>query len=405
MMEGMTLNPSRTRRLTLSLAFSLALAVPGALAATYTVATVSPLSGSQAPLGTELKRGTELAFKAHAAELSKLGLNVKLKFFDDQASADVGSKLAKTILADASIVGVVGAINSSVSNVLGAAFAPQDLAVISSSSTNDALTRHGWKNFTRTVAPDHAQALAAGQYFQEVLHAGGVYVVSDNTAYGNGLTKGVMADLKTRNVKVLSYAGVSISGDNASLVERIKASGAKFIYFGGSDDKGASLLGSLRAAGVKAVFMGGDGLDTPSFLKRMGANAPGVLYTTVYGPVNSFSNYLDFVQAYRAAYGSEQPNGVSAYSYDAAMVLIEAMKSLAAAGKAVTRASVSQAVQHVNLSACFAVDKASCPTITGAVGFTASGERLKSRVLMMSYDEMFQPKIMKIVSVDGNDLN
>ena len=145
---------------------TLLLALSCAQAATLKVATISPLSGSLTSVGTELRRGAELAVEARARAFKTQGYDLVLVAFDDQASATRGSAVAQDVLADSSIVGVVGALNSSVSNVVAQAFEPARLASISPASTNDALTSHNWSAFSRVVAPDRAQAVVRLQ--QEV---------------------------------------------------------------------------------------------------------------------------------------------------------------------------------------------------------------------------------------------
>ena len=326
-----------------------------------------------------------------------------LTSFDDQASATRGGQIAQKILADSSILGVVGALNSSVSNVLGEHFASEKLAFISPTSTNDALTGHTWSNFSRVLSPDRAQSVAAASYISGTLQIKSVYVVSDNTAYGNGLTRSLLGNLKTTGVAVAGYVGASTPAEIAQVIRKIKSSNAPLIYFGGTDDTGSQLVKGLRAAGVTAPFMGGDGLDSPSFTQRAGKAAIGVMYTTSFGPVNTFSNYLAFTEAYRAAYKAE-PSGFAAYSYDAATVLLSALKASVAGGKAPSRAGLSAAVRKVNLPACFSADKKDCVTITGALSFSPSGERTRSRLLLMTYDAQFQAKMLKIQTVNAADL-
>ncbi|AWN22705.1 branched-chain amino acid ABC transporter substrate-binding protein [Deinococcus irradiatisoli] len=390
------------RSLLLPTALSLFAALSLAQAASYKIVTVSPLSGSLTAIGSEVKRGAELAFKDRAAQLRSLGIDVTLESFDDQASATKGGTIAQTVLADKSIIGVVGALNSSVSNVLGAAFAPEKLALISPASTNDGLTDNKWSNFNRVVSPDRAQSVAAAAYIAETIKPKSVFVVSDNTAYGNGLTKSLLGNLKDRHVAVAAYAGASTPAQIADVIKKIKASGAQMVYFGGTDDTGGQLIQGLRAAGVKADFMGGDGLDSPSFLQRAGKAAVGVTYTTVFGPVNTFSNYLNFSENYRAAYKTD-PSGVAVYAYDATNALISALETSVAGGTQPTRAQLSAAVRKVNLPACFSTDK-DCLTITGALSFNAEGERTRSRLLIMKYDEMYQAKMAKIQTVNAADL-
>lgn len=42
--------------------------------------------------------------------------------------------------------------------------------------------------------------------------------------------------------------------------------------------------------------------------------------------------------------------------------------------------------------------------ITGALAFSPSGERQHSRLLIMKYDEMYQPKMAKVQTVNAEDL-
>ncbi|MEF2277642.1 branched-chain amino acid ABC transporter substrate-binding protein [Deinococcus sp. YIM 134068] len=376
----------------------------GAQAASLKIATVSPLSGDLTAIGSEVKRGAELAVREQAAAFRALGHDLALVSFDDQASAPLGTQIAARITADRAILGVVGALNSSVSNTLAQGLAPAKVAMISPASTNDGLTANNWAHFSRVVAPDSAQGLAAAEYISAELKADRVYVVSDNTAYGNGLTRVLLGGLKARQVPVAGYTGASTPAQIAGAVARIQASGAGLVYFGGTDDTGSQLLKALRAAGVTAAFMGGDGLDTPNFLKRVGIDGAGVIYSTGFGPVSGFSNALGFVTRYQAAYKA-RPSGAAVYAYDATNVLLAALKSTLKPGWALpSRAQVSAAVRKVNLPACFEADASRCQTITGAIGFSSTGERLRSRVLVMRFSDVLESQLAKVQIVNAENL-
>ncbi|WP_034384868.1 branched-chain amino acid ABC transporter substrate-binding protein [Deinococcus sp. YIM 77859] len=373
-------------------------------AATIKIATVSPLSGSLTPIGSEVKRGAELAVQEQARAFKALGYDLVLAPYDDQASATLAPQVAKTILADKAIIGVVGALNSSVSNVLAQHFAAAKLAMISPASTGDQLTQNGWSHFSRVVAPDSAQGVAAADYLAEELKARSVFVISDNTAYGNGLTRALMANLKKRKVPVAAYMGASTPAQIAEAVKRVAASSADVVYFGGTDDTGSQLVKALRAAGVTATFMGGDGLDSPSFLQRAGIAGAGVVYSTVFGPPSAFSNALDFSERYQAAYKTK-PSGVAVYAYDATNTLLSAIKAAMGSGRTLpTRAQVSAAVRKVNLPACFNADKSRCATVTGAIAFQDNGERERSRVMMMRFDDVLQAQVVKVQTVNADNL-
>ena len=382
--------------LTLGLLGTLASAAP------LKIASVSPLSGGLIGSGTELKRGVELSVESHLQEFKALGYELSLVSFDDQASPIAAKPLAQRIASDASILGVVGAYNSSVSNVLGAAFAPSKLAIVTI-STNDKLTTNSWPNFNRVVAPDGAQSVAAASALIE-RQPGSIYVISDNTTYGNGLTRSLVQRLSGSSVKVAWYGGVSTESEIARVVQRVKASGVGTVYFGGTDDVGGRLVNAFSAAKLKVNLMGSDGIDSPNFIRQVSGRAANISYTTVFGPLSLFSNSGDFSARYQARY-KVAASGVAAYAYDAAEALLGGLKAAVISAKGVpSRVQISSAVRNVSLPACFDIDKSACKTISGAISFSATGERQKSTVLVMKYDDMLQTKMTKIASVNASDL-
>lgn len=375
-----------------------------ASAATIKIAVVGPMSGDVSSFGTEVKRGAELAFREQVGAFKALGHDLVLVPYDDQASATIGMQLARTIAADRSILGVVGAFNSSVSKALAQGLAPARLAIISPGSTNDQLTRNNWTHFSRVVAPDGAQGVAAANYLVDELKAGSVFVISDNTTYGNGISKILISTLKERKVAVPAYVGVSTAAQIADVAKKVKASGATAVYFGGTYDVGAELVKALRGAGVTAPFVGGDGLDSSKFLQQAGIAGAGVIYTTVFGSVSSFSNGLNFTDKYQAAYKA-RPEGLAVYAYDAANTLLTAIRAAATSTRGLpTRAQVSEAVRKVNLPACFSADRSKCVTVTGAVNFSATGERQRSRLLIMRFDDVLQAQVAKVQIVSADSL-
>lgn len=371
-----------------------------AQAETIKIATVSPTAQA---FGDAVYTGAKLAVMERQAEFKKLGINLELLSFDDEASAVKGKKIARKILSDTDIYGVVGAADSSVSRELGRAFADRRLAIISPSSTNDQLTRNGWTHFTRMVAPDRAQTWAAANYMSS-LEAKRIVVISDHTVYGNGLCKALMSTLKDNKdqVKVISYQGASNKKQYAKVIQQINKSQPDLVYFGGSSRVGAELVTALRTAGLNTLFMGGDGLDTPDFIKYAGKNAIDVQLTTVFGSAQSFKKARLFKMMYKKTY-KKMPSSISIFSYDAAHVLMDAIKRehIAKNGN-ITHALVSQAVRKIKKPGCL---RSRCHNISGAIKFTKNGERSLAKVMVMQYDNRLQlkPKYHKYIKAEELD--
>ncbi|PYE48695.1 branched-chain amino acid ABC transporter substrate-binding protein [Deinococcus yavapaiensis] len=337
------------------------------------VATISPLTGSLAALGQDIKQGAEVAFRMHSAALRAAGLNVTLQSFDDNGNATRGVNVAQQILSDSSFLGVVGPLNSGVSLRVSEVLSKGNIAVISPTSTSDTLTEQKWNNFFRVVAPDRAQADAASAYIADVLKPKSVFVVTDNTTYGNSLTQQLQGNLKDKNVRVVAYVGVSEDAGYKALVNRVKESGAELVFFGGTPDKGGPFLKLLRDGGVTTRFMGGDALDSEVLTRTAGAAARDTLFTTVFGPVSAFANRSTFVNAYEAAF-KKAPSGIAAFSFDAMNVLLDSLERAAKNG-APTRESVLAAVRTTNFDASTA--------LTGRIAFTKTGERSNSPLFLI----------------------
>ena len=78
------------------------------------IATQSPLSGGMSAVGTDIKNGAQLALEQLSGPLTAMGLKVELAPFDDQGNPDNGVANAKSIVADPSILVIVGHYNSGV---------------------------------------------------------------------------------------------------------------------------------------------------------------------------------------------------------------------------------------------------------------------------------------------------
>ncbi|MGH2403151.1 MAG: ABC transporter substrate-binding protein, partial [bacterium] len=76
------------------------------------IATQGPLSGGQAVLGEGLKNGTQLAVEQLVGPVKRLGFDLEVVPFDDQAKPDVGVANAKNLVTDPDILMVIGHLNS-----------------------------------------------------------------------------------------------------------------------------------------------------------------------------------------------------------------------------------------------------------------------------------------------------
>lgn len=384
-------------------ALSLSLALTGTTeAAVIKIATVSPLSGDTKTIGNEFKRGAELAIKQYENQFKAMGHEIQLVSFDDQANATHAATITKPIVDDAAILGVVGAYNTSVANVIAPVFQNSNLALLTTSS-NDLLTTKGWTIYNRLVGPNRAEALAAAQYISDEIKPKNAFVITDNTTYGNGLAKRVNEQLLKLKVKIEGYQGASDDTQIAAVVKKIKSADVDLVYFGGTDAVGSDVVKALRAGGYSGPILGGAGLDSPAFIKNAGASANNVIYSTIFGPLDAFNASTLFSRMYQMQYKTKG-SGVAAYAYDGASALLQAILSNTKGNDLPSRAEVAQAVRKTDIKACGA-SAITCTVLTGPVAFDNTGEREQSRVFIMKFNNSAKPDLLKVQNINAANLS
>jgi len=78
------------------------------------IAVAAPLSGPQAPEGTAILNGMQLAVDQLGSMVMDMGYTIEVVPFDDEATPAVGEANAADIVADAAILAVIGHFNSGV---------------------------------------------------------------------------------------------------------------------------------------------------------------------------------------------------------------------------------------------------------------------------------------------------
>jgi branched-chain amino acid transport system substrate-binding protein len=227
-------------------------------------------------------------------------------------------------LVDAKVAGVVGHLNSGVSIPSSDIYNKGGIPVISGSATNPKLTEQGIKVQFRVVARDDQQGPAVGNYLAANKKPKLVAVIDDATAYGEGLANEVEKSLKAANIKVLPREkGTDKTSDWKAILTKLKGRNPDAVFYGGMDATGGPLLKQGRELGIKAVFSFGDGACTDEMPKLAGAAADGLICSQAGIPPQASDK--KFLDAYKKKYNVD-PIIYSPFTYDAANLLIEAMK-------------------------------------------------------------------------------
>jgi len=287
---------------------------------------VGPLTGGIAHLGKDNENGARLAIEeANAAKIKIDGKEAKFVLVaeDDQADPKVGTTVAQKLV-DAKVAGIVGHLNSGTTIPASAIYNQAGIPMITGSATNPKLTEQGFKVVFRTVGRDDQQGPAIASYLAESNKPKLVAVIDDATAYGEGIANEVEKTLKAANIKVLPREkGTDKTTDWKAILTKVKGKKADAVFYGGMDATGGPLLKQGRELGIKAVFSFGDGACTDDMTKLAGAAADGLLCSQAGLPALAADK--KFLDAYKKKFNVD-PILYAPFTYDAANLLIEAMK-------------------------------------------------------------------------------
>ena len=154
-------------------------------------------------------------------------------------------------------------------------------------------------------------------------------IVDDRTAFGQGLADTFEEAAKQNGMEVVVREFTNDRAtDFMSILTSIKARNPDAIMFGGLDAQGGPMLRQMQQLGMSQVkLLGGDPLCTERMPELSGnvATVQNVICATGGISVQRMQGGQDWLQRYDKAY-SGQFQIYSPYTYDAAMLIVDAMK-------------------------------------------------------------------------------
>jgi branched-chain amino acid transport system substrate-binding protein len=304
---------------------------------TLTIGVVAPLTGDLAAVGAGIKNGVELAIKQANDKGTVKGYTLKMDAQDDTAKADVGATVASKFVADSSVVGVVGPLNSSVAKSVAPVLSQANIAEISPSNSGVDLTgrealvagstqSRPYKSYFRVCATDDIQGPFVAQYVVKTLGKKKIAVVHDKKAYGQGLAEAFAKEAAAQGATVLKTETINPGDkDFSATITKLKAQSPDLLFYGGEYPEASLLTKQMKASGLKIPLVGGDGVQAAEYLKIAGASAEGDYATALGAPTDTLESAKQFLTDYTAAKYTEPADPYGAGSYDAANAIIQAL--------------------------------------------------------------------------------
>jgi branched-chain amino acid transport system substrate-binding protein len=354
------------------------------------VATVTPLSGSQAAVGESIKNGAQMALEERKEEFKALGFDLQIAPQDDQADPKVGVTVAQKLIVDDNILAVVGHWNSGVAIPSSEVYAQKNLAMVSPANTAVDVTERGLANVNRICIRDDAQGPAGADFAYNELGAKTGFIIHDKTTYGQGVADEWKNRYEAIGGKLLGYEGITAGESDFSAVEElVRAAGPDIVYFGGIYPEGSLLIKQLKEKGIDVKFMGADGMDSAEVITIAGDSAIGTYYTSAAADINSTPEGKAFADKYTKKFG-KQPQAYSGYGYDAMNVALDGIiKAINEnGGEKPDRDQVTAAVRTTS----------GFVGVSTNVSFDAKGDNTEATVYALTFEEAKYPSaVVKMI--------
>ena len=352
---------------------------------TYTIGFIGALSGPNAQLGINERNGATLAIdQANAA--GKYKFKIKLDPQDSEGDPAKAPAAATALITNPAVIAVIGPAFSGESKAVNPSFcgATPPVPTVTASASNAQLQNQGNKCWHRIIPNDNVEGSQGADWLART-GSKKVFVLSDLSTYGAGVSATMASELAKKGVKVVKGGVDGVSTKNyGPIAQTIAASGADAIFYGGYDAAGALLAKALQAAGFKGRTVTGNGGKDSIFTKGAGTAGNGWYFTCGCQDATTAPAAKAFTAAYTAMFKTP-PSTYSPEAYDAANLLMDSISKASASAPA-TRTTVLTALNAEDFQG-----------ITTEIKFAANGE-VQSTSLIVN---LFQQKKGAIVGL-GN---
>ncbi|NZA03177.1 branched-chain amino acid ABC transporter substrate-binding protein [Ottowia beijingensis] len=308
---------------------------------------VAPVSGPQAHYGKDNENGSRMAIEDLNTQNIVIGgktIKFEIQAEDDAADPKQGTAAAQK-LCDAKVNGVVGHLNSGTTIPASKVYNDCGIPHVTGAATNPDLTKPGYKTTYRIIANDLALGAGLANYAADNLKLKRIAVIDDRTAYGQGVAKVFAETAKTKGIEIVDEQFTTDKAtDFMAILTAIKSKNPDGIFFGGMDAQAGPMLRQMEQLGLGEVnYFGGDGICTTEIAKlAAGAKTLGKMICAEGG--SSIQKMPGGVE-WKARYDAKYPNQYqiySPYTYDATMLLADAMKRADSVDPAVYTAKLAE---------------------------------------------------------------
>lgn len=286
------------------------------------------LTGFAAQYGIAASNGAKLAIDEYNANGGVLDKQIQFILEDNKANQVDATNAFKKLVDNDKVVAFIGSDISGTTETIANLAAEKNIPMITPTGTKLGITSIG-KNIFRACYVDPAQGELLAQFAKGDLQAKTAAVmVNSESDYSTGIAEAFKEVFEANGgtvVETVNYGENDV--DFKPILANVKNANAEVIVIPDYYEKIANIATQAREIGITATLIGGDGWDG---VVEKTVNNPKVVegsyFVNHYTIEDDAAIVQDFIKNYKATY-NEEPNAFAALGYDAARILIEAIKT------------------------------------------------------------------------------
>jgi len=322
-------------------------------------------TGNAATFGVSAHKGAELAIDELNAGGGVLGRSIEAVFDDNaslpQQSANVASKLINQNRVDV----LIGAVGSSQSIAMARIAEESKVPMVTPASTNPDVTRNDDGSVRtyvfRTCFTDDFQGEGIADFaVNGPIGAKRACIFYDaENDYSVGIYETVLKVAADKGLEVVaedSYLGQSET-DFRTKLNKFKRHEFDVLIVPGYYNQVALIANQAREVGLEQPLLGGDGFDSPELWKVAGPNIEGSYFTNHYASDDMDPAVQGFIKKYKDRYGGQMPDAMSILTYDAVMVVADAIRRVGGTDKDALAATLADTAGFKGAAGTITIDE------------------------------------------------
>jgi len=330
------------------------------------IGTIGPLTGDVATYGISTKNGVEIAVDQVNESGGINGKKVVLISEDTRGDQTEAANAASKLIERDKVVAIVGGVISAETMTAGPIANDAGIVMISSSSTAQGIPDIGDYIF-RNCLSDEVQAVQLAEFAVNELGLKKFAIMFTNNDYGLSLRNAFAAKAE----EIAEVVGVETYNDGEkdfrAQLTKLKGANPDALYIAGYYTEAAKIAQQAKEQGLNVQLLGADGFYSPVLVELGGDAVEGAVFTAGFFTDDPSENAQNFVKAYKEKF-NEEPDMFAAQAYDAAMILLNALKK--------TNGQGGEALQKEM------ANTKDFPGITGTTSFTENGDALKDIIIL-----------------------